>query len=385
MDDQSGEGTQHKFVDRLRSGLFTLSKRMIQRNLSRIQSNNPAESVTPRQTYDNYGFSLNDNVFARGIIAYEDEFNEKRERRLKRWENMKSKNEWTTSTNPFALKVLIRKGIPDEYRAKMWFQLSGADQLGAQISDLYPRLVSQPLAPEIAQQIEMDIYRTFPTHRNYKRHSAGTQSLKNVLTAFANFVPSAGYTQSFNFLAAIFLVFMEEEQAFLTLVQMIDSRISGKGLNVLGYYKDGMLALKRDVLVLEMLLQQRLKKLYNHLKANGVDFTCVCAEWLLCHFSISLPIPTVLRIWDVLFHEGEKVLFRVCFALFKVHEKQLLRLTMDQDLLMYMKSMGSGIVQHDEFLKVAFYHLSAFRRRDIDAMRVCATRMLRENIMSGSM
>nr|BAN65160.1 RabGAP/TBC domain-containing protein, putative [Babesia bovis] len=182
MDDQSGEGTQHKFVDRLRSGLFTLSKRMIQRNLSRIQSNNPAESVTPRQTYDNYGFSLNDNVFARGIIAYEDEFNEKRERRLKRWENMKSKNEWTTSTNPFALKVLIRKGIPDEYRAKMWFQLSGADQLGAQISDLYPRLVSQPLAPEIAQQIEMDIYRTFPTHRNYKRHSAGTQSLKNVLT-----------------------------------------------------------------------------------------------------------------------------------------------------------------------------------------------------------
>ncbi|GFE53761.1 TBC domain containing protein, putative [Babesia ovis] len=385
MDDQVPGEEENNIVERIRFGLFGISKRIMQRNLSRIQPEKPAESIPSKQVYDSYGFSLSDNVFARGIVSYEDEFNEKRERRLKRWETVNTKNEWNTSRNPFFFKVLIRKGIPDEYRAKMWFELSGAKELGEQIEGLYPRLVTQPLAPEIAQQIEMDIHRTFPTHRNFKRHSEGTRRLKNVLTAFANFVPSAGYCQSFNFLAAIFLVFMEEEHAFLTLVQMIDSRITGKGLNVLGYYKDGMLALKRDVLVLEMILQKRLKKLYNHLKANGVDFTCVCAEWLLCHFCISLPIPTVLRVWDVLFHEGEKVLFRVCFALFKVHEKKILRLTVEQDLLMYLKAMGSGIVQHDEFLKVAFYHLSAFRRRDIEAMRLQATRMITQSNMSGSM
>ncbi|ORM39728.1 Growth hormone-regulated TBC protein 1-A [Babesia sp. Xinjiang] len=350
MDEQHQGPENHTIRERIRLGLFGLSKRMMQRNLARLQQDASNEPVSGEQVYDSYGFSLSDNVFANGVTQYENEFNEKRERRLKRWDTIKMENEWNTS-HPFFLKVLVRKGIPDEYRAKMWFKLSGAEQLGSEIQGLYPRLVDQPLSPEIANQIEMDIYRTFPTHRNYKRHSEGTTRLRNVLTAFANFVPSAGYCQSFNFLAAILLVFMDEEQAFLTLTQMTDSRIVGKGLNVLGYYKDGMLALKRDVLVLEMLMQKRLKKLYNHLKANGVDFTCVCAEWLLCHFCISLPIPTVLRVWDVLFHEGEKVLFRVCFALFKVHEKKLLQRTVEQDLLLYIKSMGNGIVQHDEFLK----------------------------------
>ncbi|GIX66070.1 GTPase-activating protein, putative [Babesia caballi] len=381
MEDRPLVSEPQSLPRRIGVGLYGLSKMMMQRNLSRIHPETPREMVHEEPAYDSYGFSLSDNVFAQGISAYESSFDEKRERRLKRWDYMELKDEWRTH-NPFFLKVLIRKGIPDHYRAKMWFHLSGADQLGEQIQGLYPSLVSQPLDPTIANQIEMDIYRTFPTHRNYQRQSEGTLKLRNVLTAFANFVPSAGYCQSFNFLGAILLMFMDEERAFLTLVQMVDTRIADKGLSVLGYYKDGMLALKRDMLVLEMLLKKRLKKVYHHLKSNGVDITCVCAEWFLCHFCISLPIPTVFRVWDVLLNEGEKVLFRVAFALFKVHEKRLLGLDSDRGLLLYLKAMPSGIVQHDEFLKVAFYHLSAFRRRDIEAMRQQAARMIKQGITS---
>lgn len=85
---------------------------------------------------------------------------------------------------------------------------------------------------------------------------------------------------------------------------------------------------------------------------------------------ITKQITTVLRVWDALLHEGDKILFRVAFALFKVHENTLLR--HNNDILVYCKSMASGIVQHDELLKVAFYHLSAFRRSDIQEMRLQA-------------
>ena len=37
-----------------------------------------------------------------------------------------------------------------------------------------------------------------------------------------------------------------------------------------------------------------------------------------------LPVETVLRIWDCLFSEGSKVLFRVCLAILKLNEANFL-------------------------------------------------------------
>lgn len=56
-------------------------------------------------------------------------------------------------------------------------------------------MVDSPLSKDISDQIDMDINRTFPHHRDYKVNSFGTMMLRNVLCAFANYMPSISYCQ----------------------------------------------------------------------------------------------------------------------------------------------------------------------------------------------
>ena len=56
---------------------------------------------------------------------------------------------------------------------------------------------------------------------------------------------------------------------------------------------------------------------------HNVLLFCCCAQevtrsWFSSLFCTALPAETAVRIWDVLFLEGPKILFRVALALFKV-------------------------------------------------------------------
>nr|PVC52346.1 hypothetical protein MACL_00000824 [Theileria orientalis] len=374
MDRQQSNSKKKPILKRAGYHLFSLSKRLTNKAIF----NEPFtdRNYTPlKSKYDNYGFSLDDNQFASGIEEYEKEFEVKKERRLKRWESVPiSERLYNIESDEF--KLLVRKGIPDHLRPLLWRKLLGADTLEESNPGLYQRMLDMPLAKEISDQIDMDINRTFPHHRNYKVNSFGTMMLRNVLSAFACYMPSISYCQSLNYLTATLLIFMNEEEAFWCLVQIVNSRVHQKGFNLTGYYKDGMIDLKRDVLVLEFILRKRMRRLYNHLKKNNIDLMWICAEWFLCLFAISLPvgltITTVFRVWDSLFLEGDKILFRVAFSLFKLHEQKLLTLDSDKDLLLYCKSMSKSVLQHDEFLKIAFYQLSSFSRKEIHQYRLYA-------------
>jgi hypothetical protein len=48
----------------------------------------------------------------------------------------------------------------------------------------------------------------------------------------------------------------------------------------------------------------------------NVDLMSICSEWFITWFAKSLPVSTVLRVWDTLFFEGFKaqLLLRVCGA-----------------------------------------------------------------------
>ena len=52
-----------------------------------------------------------------------------------------------------------------------------------------------------------------------------------------------------------------------------------------------------------------------------------CSKWFVCLYCEVLPVETVLRIWDVLFYEGSKILFRVALGLLKLNQARLLSKT----------------------------------------------------------
>merc|ERR1712151_1191299 len=97
----------------------------------------------------------------------------------------------------------------------------------------------------------------------------------------------------------------------------------------------------------------------------GVDLTSICSEWYITWFARCLPIASVMRVWDTLFFEGYKILFRVGIGVFKVAEKDVLRCPNFETIMERAKSWPATMVQHNQLLKTSFKGLPRFHRRDL--------------------
>ena len=173
------------------------------------------------------------------------------------------------------VKKLIRSGIPSSFRGQIWWVCSGgADKMkAASASQQYSSL---PQAPDgentpCAQDVEKDLRRTFPKNDNFTTEE-GLAPLRRVLIAYSVRNPAIGYCQSMNFLAAVLLLQLSEEQAFWVLaaliedilppdyysVSMLGSRVDQqvRFRNCNGYLQlslSGMIAIKEPAITLKYL------------------------------------------------------------------------------------------------------------------------------------
>ena len=69
--------------------------------------------------------------------------------------------------------------------------------------------------------------------------------------------------------------------------------------------------------VLFGLLKKVAPSVHKHLKKQDITPILFMTEWFLCLFSRTLPWGCVLRIWDMFFFEGVKILFRVGLVILK--------------------------------------------------------------------
>lgn len=63
------------------------------------------------------------------------------------------------------------------------------------------------------------------------------------------------------------------------------------------------------------LLQSKLPPTNPNEVHKGLDPVLYCTEWFMSIYSRSLPWPSVLRVWDMFFFEGVKILFKTALAL----------------------------------------------------------------------
>ncbi|XP_078064027.1 TBC1 domain family member 10A-like [Mustelus asterias] len=143
------------------------------------------------------------------------------------------------------------------------------------------------------------------------REGNGQKDLYNILKAYTVYKREEGYCQAQGPVAAVLLMHMPAEDAFWCLVQICE-------LYVPGYYSQGLEAVQLDGQVLFSLLRKVSTVAYKHLKKHQVDPLLYMTEWFMCLFSRTLPWATVLRVWDMFFSEGVKVIFRVALVLLKI-------------------------------------------------------------------
>ncbi|XP_021735232.1 TBC1 domain family member 2A-like [Chenopodium quinoa] len=253
--------------------------------------------------------------------------------------------------NAITLKRLIRKGIPPVLRPKIWFALSGAAKKKSTVPEsYYDDLIkaTEGKATAATKQIDHDLPRTFPGHP-WLDTPEGHAALRRVLVGYSFRDSYVGYCQGLNYVAALLLLVMKtEEDAFWMLAVLLENVL------VSDCYSNNLSGCHVEQRVFQDLLTQKYPRIATHLEALEFDVSLVATEWFLCLFSKSLPSETTMRVWDVLFYEGAKVLFHVALAIFKMKEDELLLSHHVGDVISILHKTTHHMFDPDDLLTVAF-------------------------------
>ncbi|KAG8645182.1 rab GTPase-activating protein 1 isoform X3 [Manihot esculenta] len=265
------------------------------------------------------------------------------------------------------LEVLVRGGVPMALRGELWQAFVGVRT--RRVENYYQDLLASDsisgnhveqqsnsdskssttdpisMTEKWKGQIEKDLPRTFPGHPALD--DDGRNALRRLLTAYARHNPSVGYCQAMNFFAAFLLLLMPEENAFWTLMGIIDDYFDG-------YYSEEMIESQVDQLVLEELVRERFPKLVNHLDYLGVQVVWVTGPWFLSIFMNMLPWESVLRVWDVLLFEGNRVmLFQTTLALMELYGPALVTTKDAGDAITLLQSLAGSTFDSSQLVLTA--------------------------------
>ena len=191
----------------------------------------------------------------------------------------------------------------------------------------------------------------------------------------------------FSYIAAgLLLVIRDRVLCFwcLDVILRGESNLSGNSLGMADYFKDnGMQMVMTDMKVCRQLLS-RYKILDDVAMMGGVEVPVMpyfdnqfLTPWLMTLFSgpkglcDGMPSATLFRIWDCIFSEGIKVVFRVVLVL--VRRSPCVVTAENQDEVMeecfsQLQEVIQDSYDHEELLKEAF-SLSSFKRSTITELR----------------
>ncbi|KAG8433454.1 hypothetical protein GDO86_017653 [Hymenochirus boettgeri] len=285
----------------------TLESLTILDDASSLGSDSEINGIPYRKT-DKYGFLGGTQYSGIGESSISVEI--ARQRELK-WLDMFSHWDKWLSRRFQKVKLRCRKGIPSSLRARAWQLLSGSEELLKKNMGKFEEMERQPGDPKWLDVIEKDLHRQFPFHEMFAaRGGHGQQDLYRILKAYTVYRPEEGYCQAQAPVAAVLLMHMPAEQAFWCLVQICDKYLPG-------YYSAGLEAIQLDGEIYFALLRKVCPMAYRHLKKFKIDPILYMTEWFMCIFSRTLPWASVLRVWDMFFCEGIKIVFRVGLVLLK--------------------------------------------------------------------
>ncbi|KAI4308434.1 hypothetical protein L6164_031511 [Bauhinia variegata] len=280
--------------------------------------------------------------------------------------DLKSSLKFSALANAITLKKLIRKGIPPVLRPKVWFSLSGAAKKKSTVPESYYSDLTKAVEGKVTaatRQIDHDLPRTFPGHP-WLDTQEGHAALRRVLVNYSFRDSDVGYCQGLNYVAALLLLVMKtEEDAFWMLAVLLENVL------VNDCYTNNLSGCHVEQRVFKDLLAKKCPRIAAHLDSLEFDVSLVATEWFLCLFSKSLPSETTLRVWDIIFYDGAKVIFNVALAIFKMKEDELLLTNHVGEVINTVQTTTHHLFDPDELLTVAFDQIGSMTTNTISKQR----------------
>ncbi|CAI8495056.1 hypothetical protein ACO0OL_004265 [Hanseniaspora opuntiae] len=242
---------------------------------------------------------------------------------------------------------LIRVGVCDIFRGEIWEILSGAMYQRFQQPGIYREILESNMAKnsQAIEDIEKDVRRSLPEYKGFIDDASGIDSLRNVLVAYSWKNPEVGYCQAMNIVAAQLLIYMGEEETFWCITQLCENYLKG-------YYSKNMEGIVLDQKILQVLIQEKIPVLYNHIQRYDIQISVMTLSWFLSIFTTVLPLEYSARILDIFWVNGGRLsLFQVSLAILKMCGENLLICTDDAHFVSVFRNFFSKI-DHNTFQRI---------------------------------
>ncbi|XP_051884829.1 USP6 N-terminal-like protein [Pristis pectinata] len=263
--------------------------------------------------------------------------------RIPKWVKMIKK--WDKYRNSDKMIRRVYKGIPLQLRGQIWSLLLDLEKLKSENEGKYERMKiqAQKFSSEI-KQIDLDVNRTFRNHIMFRdRYGVKQQALFHVLTAYSVYNTEVSYCQGMSQLAAILLMYLNEEDAFWALSQLLtDQKHAMHGFFIPGFPK-----LQRFQGHHDQILSKLMPKLKKHLDKEQMSTGIYTTKWFLQCFIERTPFTLTLRLWDIYILEGEKVLAAMAYTIMKLHKKHLVKMSLE-DLREFLQEIMSKNFHYED-------------------------------------
>mmetsp|Transcript_22761 Transcript_22761/g.29171 ORF Transcript_22761/g.29171 Transcript_22761/m.29171 type:complete len:468 (-) Transcript_22761:85-1488(-) len=170
------------------------------------------------------------------------------------------------------------------------------------------------------------------------KEATGQTLLRRVLRAYSIFDKKVGYCQGMGFVAAMFLTYMPEEEAFHQLVAVMND----EPCMLRDLYEEGMVGARKVLFVAEKMMMKFLPALHDHFEKENIFLSMFATQWLITVYTSNFPFDLVTRVWDTFLVSGWKIVYKVMLALLKNSSKILLMMRFES-ILAYLRRLPSYV------------------------------------------
>ncbi|XP_028437174.1 USP6 N-terminal-like protein isoform X2 [Perca flavescens] len=290
---------------------------------------------------DRFGFMHDDELPA--VTAHEEKRKQLEIERAEKWLKMVKK--WDKYKSSDRMVKRVYKGIPLQLRGRAWALMLDVERAKKDNQGKYERMKEQAqrYSSEI-KQIDLDINRTFRNHIMFTdRFGVKQQALFHVLSAYSVYNTEVSYCQGMSQIAALLLMYMNEEDAFWALSQLLTNQKHGMH----GFFVPGFPKLQRFQAHHDQIISKLVPKLKKHLDREQMSVGIYSTKWFLQCFIDRTPFTLTLRLWDIFILEGERLLTAMSYTILKIHKKRLLKMSLE-DLREFLQERISQTFFHSD-------------------------------------
>nr|XP_030859280.2 ubiquitin carboxyl-terminal hydrolase 6 [Gorilla gorilla gorilla] len=241
--------------------------------------------------------------------------------RTSKW--MEMLGEWETYKHSSKLVDRVYKGIPMNIRGLVWSVLLNIQEIKLKNPGRYQIMKERgKRSSEHIHHIDLDVRRTLRNHVFFRdRYGAKQRELFYILLAYSEYNPEVGYCRDLSHIAALFLLYLPEEDAFWALVQLLASERH----SLPGFHSPNGGTVQGLQDQQEHVVPKSQPKTMWHQDTEGLCGQCSSLGCLLRNLIDGISLGLTLRLWDVYLVEGEQVLMPITSMAFKVQQKRLMK------------------------------------------------------------